>query len=103
MTAEQLEKMQGKGQAPIILDVRSAFEYQAGHIRGAVHAPLNALGASVDKVVQDKERQIVLVCEHGPRAQMAKFFLKIKGFKNLELLDGHMSLWRRTGRPVQPS
>jgi hydroxyacylglutathione hydrolase len=102
MTPEQLEKLMDTGHSPVILDVRSAFEYRAGHIPGAIHAPLNTFNSSVKSVFADKSDQIVLLCEHGPRAQLAKFILKLKGFKNLELLDGHMSRWRRAGREMQP-
>jgi hydroxyacylglutathione hydrolase len=49
----------------------------------------------------DKESLLVLTCEHGPRAQLAKMMLKWSGFRNIELLDGHMTCWRRSGHPVE--
>lgn len=102
MTPEQLENLLETGHAPIILDVRNGFEFKAGHIPKAIHAPLYAFGSSVDRAVANKSSKIVLVCEHGPRAQLAKFILKLRGFRALELLQGHMSSWRRSGRKMQP-
>jgi rhodanese-related sulfurtransferase len=32
---------------------------------------------------------------------MARFFLKLRGFRNLQLLEGHMASWRRSGRGMQ--
>lgn len=101
MTAEELEKKHKIGEALSVLDVRSRAEYTSGHIRGAHHAPLANVLTSVQAVVKNKEELLVLVCEHGPRAQLARIFLKLNGYKHLELLDGHMSQWRSSGRAVK--
>lgn len=101
MTAEELEKQLRAGQAPVILDVRSGFEFKSGHIKGAVHAPLSNTLKIAQSVSEDREGLLIVVCEHGPRAQLAKVLLKMKGFKNVDLLDGHMNQWRRSGRSVQ--
>lgn len=101
MTAEQLDKHLQDGDAPIVLDVRSAFEYASGHIPGAVHAPLPAVSRAAEAAIKNKSELLVIVCEHGPRAQMAKMLLKLRGYKNLQLLEGHMSRWRSSGRSMR--
>ena len=101
MTAEELEASIKSGQVPVILDVRSGSEFESGHIKGAVHAPLTDVLKLTQTVCSDKQRLLVIICEHGPRAQIARLLLKMKGYKNLELLDGHMSQWRQSGRSVQ--
>ena len=100
MTPDELEKRIKAGQAPVLLDVRSGFEFDSGHIFGAVHAPLVNVLKIVHVASAAKQELLVLVCEHGPRAQLAKVFLKLNGYKNIELLDGHMSHWRSSGRSV---
>ncbi|MCK4507700.1 MAG: rhodanese-like domain-containing protein [Desulfuromonadales bacterium] len=101
MTAEELEKSIKSGQAPVLLDVRSGFEFKSGHIRGAIHAPLVNVLQATQAASKDKDDLLVLICEHGPRAQLAKVLLKWKGYKNLELLNGHMAHWRQSGRSVK--
>ena len=101
MTAEQLERHLKSGDAPVVLDVRSALEYESGHIPGALHAPLPGVLKTLEAVNTRKEDFLVIVCEHGPRAQMAKMLLKFRGYKNLQLLEGHMSRWRSSGRTLQ--
>ena len=101
MKAEQLDGLLRNGDAPVVLDVRSAFEYDSGHIHGAIHAPLPGVLKAAETVVKSKEDLLVIVCEHGPRAQMARMFLKFRGYKNLQLLEGHMSRWRSSGRSLQ--
>lgn len=101
MTAEELENSIVDKAAPLILDVRSGIEYRSGHIPGAIHAPLTSVQSTIEQLAVGKKDFLVLVCEHGPRAQMAKFFLKINGYNNVKLLKGHMMSWRSAGRPMQ--
>ena len=101
MTAEELEKQLRAGQAPVILDVRSGFEFKSGHIKGAIHAPLPNLLKSTAAAVKQKSDPLVIICEHGPRAQVAAMYLKFRGYRSVELLDGHMSRWRGSNRPME--
>ncbi len=44
---------------------------------------------------------VVVYCGHGPRARMAALLLRWRGLRDLHLLDGHMTAWRRSGRPEE--
>jgi rhodanese-related sulfurtransferase len=101
MTADKLEELFEIGQAPVVLDVRSGIEFKSGHIKGAVHAPLPSLLKCTAAAVKQKTDPLVLLCEHGPRAQIAAMYLKFRGYKSVDLLDGHMSNWRGSGRPME--
>lgn len=101
MKAEELERSIKSRQAPVILDVRSGFEFKSGHIPAAIHAPLVKILKITQAVSQNKTDLLVLTCEHGPRAQLARMLLKWHGYKNLELLNGHMVSWRQSGRLLQ--
>lgn len=103
MTAEELEKRIKARQIPVLLDVRSDAEFKSGHISGSVHAPLANIVKAIQAVSRDKEDLLVIICEHGPRAQLARIVLKLHGYKNIELLNGHMAQWRHSGRPVMQS
>lgn len=101
MKAEELARLMKAGQAPVILDVRSGFEYQAGHIAGAIHAPLPGTLQALQAVQPGRDSLVVILCEHGPRAQLARVFLKLRGYRKIELLEGHMAGWRQAGRPMK--
>ena len=101
MTAEQLEKSLRAGKSPAVLDVRTTIEYNSGHIEGALHAPMSKLFGVAKAEAPNKNELLVLVCEHGPRAQFAMALLKMRGYRNLTLLSGHMSQWRQSGRPIE--
>ena len=44
---------------------------------------------------------LVLYCEHGPRAGIAKFAFSLSGFNNMVYLDGHMTAWKVARLPVE--
>lgn len=97
---ELLKKIKAK-QSPLVLDVRSGFEYRAGHISGAVHAVAWKIIVRLAPLPKNKETRIVVLCEHGPRAQLASSLLGLFGYRNVTLLDGHMAGWRGAGLPLE--
>jgi len=99
--AEELHRLIKTGQAPLVLDVRSRFEFSAGHISGAIHGPLTSILSALAAASCAKDAPVVITCEHGPRAQLARMLLKMRGFTQVELLDGHMAYWRRAGLAIK--
>ncbi len=87
--------------APGTVDVRSGAEFRSGHIPGAVHVPFWAAPLRLKVLPADRQAKLVLTCEHGPRAQLAKTLLGLAGYRNLELLEGHMAGWRRAALPLE--
>ena len=52
----------------MILDVRSAREYAAGHVPGAIHAPYWRLLLGRPALPRGSGEPLVVYCGHGPRA-----------------------------------
>lgn len=88
------------GHAPTILDVRSRWEYDAGHLPGAIHFPFYAAWTHDAEILAAKDDEVVLYCEHGPRAGLARFGLTSSGFERVRSLSGHMAGWRSGGLPI---
>jgi phage shock protein E len=99
-TRELLDRM-GTEDAPIILDVRSALEFNAGHIPGAYNLEDRQVAYRMEELLQLKEREIVVYCEVGPRARWVEGLLRQEGFTNVKHLIGDFSGWRRNGNPVE--
>lgn len=85
----------------MILDVRSAREFAAGHVPGATHLPYWRLLFGRFRLLREPDETIVLYCGHGPRAWMAKAALLARGVRNVRLLAGHMRAWKRAGKPLE--
>jgi hydroxyacylglutathione hydrolase len=93
----------GAGTAPTIVDVRTRREYDRGHVPGALHAPFYRLLVRQDDIPGSRETPVVVYCEHGPRAGIARLALRMAGFKDVRYLDGHMSGWKERGLPTETS
>jgi rhodanese-related sulfurtransferase len=101
MQPHDLMKRMTAGKAPEVVDVRTGFEFKAGHIPGALHAPTWKIVLRLAPLPADRERELVVLCELGPRAKIARALLGYLGYRNVALLDGHMAGWRRSGLPVE--
>ena len=97
---ELLKRIKSK-QPPAIIDVRHGFEFRKGHIHGAIHAPTWKILLRMACIPADKNAEIVVTCELGPRAQIARVLLGVFGYRNVTLLEGHMASWRQSGRPEE--
>ena len=97
----ELEERLDRGEV-VVLDVRPESEYRAGHIPGAVSAPLSAL-ESVAKSLP-RRRELVAYCR-GPYcvyADDAVRLLRARGLK-ARRLDVGFPEWRRAGHAVETS
>jgi phage shock protein E len=68
-------------QGAVILDVRTAEEYAAGHIPGAVNLPLDQL----ERFRHPKDLPVYVYCRSGGRSSMASAALKQKGYRVINL------------------
>lgn len=76
---EQLATIQAAIDAgAVLLDVRSAAEFDAGHLPGARNVPVGQLGGAVAELKQSG-RPVVVYCASGTRAGMAARLLRSGG------------------------
>jgi rhodanese-related sulfurtransferase len=98
ITREELARRLRAGDV-ILLDVRPAAEYQAGHVRGARSVPITELRRRLRELPRDVD--IVAYCR-GPYcvyANDAVRQLRKRGYRARRLQDGYPE-WRRQGLPV---
>jgi hydroxyacylglutathione hydrolase len=77
---------------PIVVDVRTAREWRAGHIEDAVHIPLGDLARRASELPRD--RTIATICEGGYRSSLAASVLSRAGIDRLVNVTGGMAAWR---------
>lgn len=66
----------------LIVDVRSGWEFESGHVEGAKNIPLEEIPQRLDEF-KDQTYPIVLYCRSGGRSGMAMNFLQQQGIQNL--------------------
>lgn len=73
--------------AAVVIDVRTAVEYAAGHVEGALNVPYDEIAGKIGAVPgASKEQPILLYCRSGRRSALAKEALEKLGYRRV--LDG---------------
>lgn len=83
-----------------VIDVRSAAEYATGHIPGARHIQHTTIRQFRPHDFDDRPCRLVVTCAYGGRARVAAVALRELGYRDVVLLEGHMSRWCAEGRPL---
>lgn len=63
-----------------LVDVREPYEYEQGHIKGAVNKPLSEFRTILKDCCDDPDAKIMVYCRTGARSGMAAQILQMNGF-----------------------
>tara|TARA_A100001037_G_scaffold304356_1_gene340866 strand:- start:18550 stop:18930 length:381 start_codon:yes stop_codon:yes gene_type:complete len=99
ITAGELSEQIKRGAAPLILDVRTPSEFEAGHVPGAINIPHDTLADRLGELNVSTSDEVVVYCHGGGRAGMAEGVLIEAGYSNVVDLQGHWKGW--TGGATQ--
>jgi rhodanese-related sulfurtransferase len=82
-----------------LIDVRADHEWEAGHLEGATHVPLDELPQRTGEI--DQDRPVLLYCRGGNRSTMAAAALTEAGYDATKLSEGIVG-WAEAGLPLAP-
>jgi rhodanese-related sulfurtransferase len=74
-----------------VIDVRTAGEYQLGHIPGAINVPVDELQSTAAS--WDRNATYAVYCASGQRSAQASDIMKSMGFKSVADLSGGIETW----------
>lgn len=78
----------------LIIDIRSADEFQKGHIQGAIHVPPSHIVAFLEKEVHAPGfEKITLVCNGGYKSAYVAMAARYLGYTNVFPLRNGLSSW----------
>lgn len=100
ISANDLQTALGGEQPPQVVDVRTDAEFRRGHIRGAMSAPVTALGERLPALRLEPGRLVVAICLSAHRSIPAVRLLRSRGFEAVQL-SGGMLAWRAAGLPEE--
>lgn len=86
----------------LIIDVRDAADWRAGHAPGAVNVPISQLAARLDEVVaiaREAGMPVAVSCGGGTKQGRATAYLLANGV-DAQVMRGGMRGWKSAGRPV---
>jgi hydroxyacylglutathione hydrolase len=96
VTLEQLSTRSRNGE--VLLDVRGAGEWAAGHVPGSLNLPVAELKPRLDEI--PRGRPLIVHCQTGARAAIAASLLRAEGFEDVRLFRGGFAEWQAAGHPV---
>ena len=88
ITMEEAAELMGSEEKHIILDVREQYEYDAGHIPGAILIPNGQISQRAEQELPDKDQLILVYCRSGRRSKEAAQKLVNLGYTNIKEIGG---------------
>ena len=86
-------------QGSFFLDVRTQAEWDQFHIKGSTLIPLEDLQTRLNELPKNKD--IVVICQAGPRSQSGAAILQQAGFTSISYVNGGYQAWMSAGYPVE--
>jgi len=100
VTLDQFKIDMDSGKEFLLLDVRSPYEYDAGHLPKAVNIPRGDLEFKIGKLYPNKDTEMVLYCRLGGASALCTKTLMDMGYKNVKSLKGAFKGWGESGYPI---
>jgi glyoxylase-like metal-dependent hydrolase (beta-lactamase superfamily II)/rhodanese-related sulfurtransferase len=103
VSPDELAAEQRGATPPLLLDVREPEEFvgELGHIKGALHVPLDVLARRLPKLAGYVGREVIVVCRSGARSATAGAILRHAGFGHVRNLAGGMLEWNARRLPTE--
>lgn len=86
----QTEKLLDSDKNVLIIDVRSEYEYEKGHLLNAINLPYDDdFKSELSEIIDYKDKTVLVYCRSGNRSEKAAVKLVDNGFKNVKnVIDG---------------
>jgi hydroxyacylglutathione hydrolase len=99
LTMREIRRRLGASEPLVVVDVRQAHEWAAGHMPQAALLEAGALAQS--ELLFPQDTVVATHCGHGQRAATGLSVLEHRGYTNLALIAEGMDEWRRAGGEVE--
>ena len=84
----------------VLLDVRTAGEFAAGHLEGAINIDVEGMNFEGEIASLDNSKTYAVYCQSGRRSRIAIDTMNKAGFTKLFNLDQGIGSWQAAGLPV---
>lgn len=97
MTGSESVSVEAIGEGTAVLDVREDYEWEAGHIQGALHIPVDQIPARLDEL--DPDEDLHVICRTGGRSHRVTEWLVANGYSAVNVRGG-MDAWIEASKPM---
>ena len=88
ITAAEAKEIMDTQEDYVILDTREQYEYDQGHIPGAIVISHEEILEKAESVLTDKDQLILVYCRSGRRSKLAAEDLVKLGYTNIKEFGG---------------
>src|SRR5450432_541441 len=86
--------------AAVLIDVRFAEEWNAGHARGARHLDRGEIELEIEEQVPNLDTRIICYCGGGSRSALVAESLQKMGYRNVRSMAGGFRAWQAARLPA---
>ncbi len=102
ITPADLTARQRKGEEFIVLDVRTAGEYENGHLPGAHFIPIGQLPLEAIDLIGEEDKTVIVNCAGRTRSILGAHILRLMGLRKVLALIGGTTVWNMVhGYPLE--
>jgi rhodanese-related sulfurtransferase len=99
-TVQDVRTRQERGENFAFVDVREDLEWAQSHAEGAIHLGRGVIERDIERVIPDKDAEIVLYCGGGFRSALAADMLQKMGYRRVQSMAGGFRAWRELRCPI---
>lgn len=100
VSVDQAREIYKKGQA-VFLDVREPEEYDEGIVKGALRVPRGVLELQIERMLPQRNCEIIVYCAGGTRSVLAAKSLKDMGYDAVKSMAGGFMVWEAAGYEIE--
>ena len=100
VTPDEAEKLLKEKKDVVVLDVRSAAEFEGGHVPGAQNLDFYSKDFKEKLAALDKSKSYVVHCAAGSRSSKACALMEQQPFGTVYHMNGGFKAWEAAGKPV---
>jgi rhodanese-related sulfurtransferase len=84
-----------------LIDVREDNEWEAGHIKNAIHLGRGIIERDIIQKFPDKNTELILYCGGGFRSALSALNLQKMGYSNVASMAGGWRAWKAANAPIE--
>ena len=100
VVVKDLERLLQEDSTVTLIDARTAEEFAAGHVPGAINVAIADLTDFAQSYHNAAKALVVTMCGSSGRGEKAAAILASHGVENVHVMEGGLKAWKDAGLPV---
>tara|TARA_B100001059_G_scaffold1560_1_gene1317 strand:- start:26487 stop:26861 length:375 start_codon:yes stop_codon:yes gene_type:complete len=93
LAPETVHQLMQKEEDFLLIDCRTAMEWEDGSIDNALNLPLQQFSTRFNELEAHRDKPIVIFCRTGSRSVIVAKFLRLAGFEHVRSMSGGYEAW----------